>query len=293
MSSSSSSSRRSWNDSFALLLSFKEQHGHLNVPRNHQKLGNWFQNQKYALKRKQEGKEHTCSYRISDEHIRQLDNIGFPWLDDYKPTIAHTVATSSSDDENGLSLETTTTSTTTTDTTPAPPKKLPRRHHGRKKIAAKTIRSTGNMDSSSQNKNCLVEDEAPTRKKRHHADIITAPTIDMQQCQQQRQPTLFLETTMKASSSESTNTPFEHVVGHETAKAQSTAILRSLLGPSWTPSNGAIVTEDDNDDVGTAAAAAAAAAATDAADDDPPTTSILLSGPKGCGKVRREKIVIS
>jgi hypothetical protein len=58
-----------WKKRFALLVAYKEIHGHCNVPRLHGLLGNWCHTQRERCKK---GK-------LSSERIAQLDALGFCW----------------------------------------------------------------------------------------------------------------------------------------------------------------------------------------------------------------------
>ena len=67
-----------WNDRFLQLLEFKVQFGHCVVPLKYSanpKLGNWASNQRSQYRKYQDGKPS----RITEEHIRELDNVGFEW----------------------------------------------------------------------------------------------------------------------------------------------------------------------------------------------------------------------
>jgi len=56
------------------LVSFKEEHGHLNVTRKNKTLWTWCRNQRFAKK----------TGRLSDRRTEMLDEIGFSWDSDYR-----------------------------------------------------------------------------------------------------------------------------------------------------------------------------------------------------------------
>lgn len=70
-----------WNKRFEQLKVFKANHGHTHVPRG-SPLRDWVAHQRVAYrceKERESGKVPASTYRISPEHIRQLEGIGFEW----------------------------------------------------------------------------------------------------------------------------------------------------------------------------------------------------------------------
>jgi hypothetical protein len=68
----------SWNERFEQLREFKVQFGHCLVPHRYttnRNLGIWVSNQRAQYRLQQEGKPS----RMTAEHIRELENIGFEW----------------------------------------------------------------------------------------------------------------------------------------------------------------------------------------------------------------------
>ena len=68
-----------WSTRFEEVKSFKDEHGHFDVPRDnaHKKMRNWISLQRHNRKRLQQGKE--TQGRLSKQQIEKLESIGFPW----------------------------------------------------------------------------------------------------------------------------------------------------------------------------------------------------------------------
>eukprot|EP00984_Skeletonema_dohrnii_P008826 scaffold3288_cov56-Skeletonema_dohrnii-CCMP3373.AAC.1 len=67
----------SWEDSFAKLVAYKEQHGDTNVPQSYedQHLANWVMTTRAQYRKMQQG-EHSP---LTDERVAQLEEAGFNW----------------------------------------------------------------------------------------------------------------------------------------------------------------------------------------------------------------------
>ena len=84
--------RRSWDESYELLLSYKEEHGHTNVPQSEKPLGAWVNSQriehaKYLRWIEEDGNEDTELPKTSMDSRRKklLDDVDFVW-----DAVAHT-----------------------------------------------------------------------------------------------------------------------------------------------------------------------------------------------------------
>jgi len=70
-----------WNEKFELLCTFWHENGHCCVPQNFEvesvKLGQWVMNQRQSYKNLKKGESKRAS--ITQEHIDQLNSIGFEW----------------------------------------------------------------------------------------------------------------------------------------------------------------------------------------------------------------------
>ena len=66
-----------WDDMFSQLVLFESQHKHCDVPRSfpEKKLANWVMNQRRFYKKKKNGEPS----QITDDRVRQLEEIGFRW----------------------------------------------------------------------------------------------------------------------------------------------------------------------------------------------------------------------
>jgi len=70
--------RRSWEEMFQKLATFKETHGHTRVPVSlDAKLANWVRNQRTAMSRMKRGLPYRC---LNARRIKLMDSIGFAWL---------------------------------------------------------------------------------------------------------------------------------------------------------------------------------------------------------------------
>jgi len=71
----------SFDEGYAELMSYKEKNGHCNVPRKksgeYQSLGQWCSNLRTSYKKIQ--KRQTSYHKLTEEHIKQLDDAGFKW----------------------------------------------------------------------------------------------------------------------------------------------------------------------------------------------------------------------
>jgi hypothetical protein len=75
---------RSFQERFNDLLAFKEIHGHTNVPKRYPadpSLGQWVSHIRSAKNRSEIGSDSaaSASFSLSEEHVQQLDGIGFKW----------------------------------------------------------------------------------------------------------------------------------------------------------------------------------------------------------------------
>ena len=72
---------RTFDERYAELMKFKKKVGHCNVPQKksgeYQSLGNWCRDLRMSYKKIQKGE--TPVRKLSQDHIRQLDDAGFKW----------------------------------------------------------------------------------------------------------------------------------------------------------------------------------------------------------------------
>lgn len=68
-----------WHTRFEEVKSFKDNHGHFDIPRNcaYKEMKNWISLQRLNYKRLKQGKE--TQGRLSKQQIEKLESIGFPW----------------------------------------------------------------------------------------------------------------------------------------------------------------------------------------------------------------------
>ncbi|KAL9186959.1 hypothetical protein ACHAXT_010679 [Thalassiosira profunda] len=65
-----------WERTLDDLRAYKEMHGHTNVPQKEGALGRWVNNQRQFYSRKLKGEKVS----LTDERVRQLDELGFVWV---------------------------------------------------------------------------------------------------------------------------------------------------------------------------------------------------------------------
>jgi len=65
-----------WDERFADLCQYKEEHGHANVPQLYPILGHWVHRQRKDYRNRKLGKKNS----MTDEKIKQLNELGFVWL---------------------------------------------------------------------------------------------------------------------------------------------------------------------------------------------------------------------